>query len=70
MTKVQTISTIEDVLRESRLYWSLAYSPSTDSYSIFIADEDTSDVSENEKSIITTLFNRIAMDASSEKGEK
>lgn len=43
MTKVQTIVTIEDILRESGLYWSLAYNPSTDSYSIFIADEDGSD---------------------------
>lgn len=32
MTKIQTIATIEDILRESGLYWSLAYSPSTDSY--------------------------------------
>ena len=70
MTKVQTIVTIEDILRESGLYWSLSYSPSTDSYSIFISDEDTSDVCENDKSIITTLFNRIAMGDSSEKGEK
>ena len=70
MTKVQTIVTIEDILRESGLYWSLSYSTSTDSYNIFISDEDTSDVCENEKSIITTLFNRISMDASSEKGEK
>lgn len=70
MTKIQTIITIQDILRESGLYWSLSYSPSTDSYNIFIADEDTSDVCENEKSIITTLFNRIAMGDSSEKGEK
>ena len=70
MTKVQTIVTIEDILRESGLYERDQYSPSNDSYSIFIADEDTSYVCENEKSIITTLFNRIAMDASSEKGEK
>ena len=70
MTKVQTNVTIEDILRESGLYWSLSYSTSTDSYNIFISDEDTSDVCENEKSIITTLFNRISMDASSEKGEK
>lgn len=43
MTKIQTIITIQDILRESGLYWSLSYNPSTDSYNIFIADEDTSD---------------------------
>ena len=43
MTKIQTIITIENILRESGLCWFLSYNPSTDSYNIFIADDDTSD---------------------------
>lgn len=43
MNKIQTIVAIEDILRESGLYWSVAYNPSSNSYSIFVADEDDSD---------------------------
>ncbi len=39
-SKVETVAKIQEILEESGLYWSCSYSPSNDSYSIFICDED------------------------------
>lgn len=39
-SKFETIAKIQEILEESGLYWSCSYSPSNDSYSIFICDED------------------------------
>ena len=39
-SKFEIIAKIQEILEESGLYWSCSYSPSNDSYSIFICDED------------------------------
>ena len=39
-SKFETVAKIQEILEESGLYWSCSYSPSNDSYSIFICDED------------------------------
>lgn len=39
-SKFETVAKIQEILEESELYWSCSYSPSNDSYSIFICDED------------------------------
>lgn len=39
-SKFETIAKIEELLQESGLYWSCAYIPGTDSYSLFISDAD------------------------------
>ena len=42
-SKFETVAKIQEILEESGLYWSCSYSPSNDSYSIFICDEDDED---------------------------
>ena len=39
-SKFEIIAKIQEILEESGLYWSCSYAPSSDSYSIFICDED------------------------------
>ena len=39
-SKFEIIAKIQEILEESGLYWSCSYSPSNDSYNIFICDED------------------------------
>ena len=39
-SKFETVAKIQEILEGSGLYWSCSYSPSNDSYSIFICDED------------------------------
>lgn len=39
-SKFEIVAKIQEILEESGLYWSCSYSPSSDSYSIFICDED------------------------------
>ena len=39
-SKFETVAKIQEILEESGLYWSCSYAPSSDSYSIFICDED------------------------------
>ena len=39
-SKFETVAKIQEILEESGLYWSCSYSPSNDSYNIFICDED------------------------------
>ena len=45
-SKFETVAKIQEILEESGLYWSCSYSPSNDSYSIFICDEDGEIISE------------------------
>ena len=40
-TTIDTVMKIEDVLRDSGLYWSISYIPETKSYSVFIDSQPT-----------------------------
>lgn len=39
--KIDIVTKIEGILMESDLQWTIAYLPSTGSYSIYISDEDS-----------------------------